>query len=129
MMKIRDYIISAIRMLVIMFVVYLSTSFLAHCAERKDDKASKEVKPPVTAGVVPKPAPGPAPVIPPELEIRYLRATLENQIARTNADATNRQEQTVGKELIAVCGDKYIPWEGSLADGKPSGRFVCKPKP
>jgi hypothetical protein len=85
--------------------------------EHKDDKTSKDVKPPVDAV---KPT---VPLISPELEIRYLRAVVENQAVQMRARETEVKQKQVTDEIVAVCGKDYVPQDAP--DGRPANRLVC----
>jgi hypothetical protein len=65
------------------------------------------------------------PVIVPELEIRYLRAVMENQAAQVKAEASLASQEKATAEVVAACGDKHLPLNTLGADG----RLKCVPKP
>lgn len=51
------------------------------------------------------------PIIPPELEIRYLRITVEKQFLKTQLEASMEKEKKVTQEIIDACGKDYTPQE------------------
>src|SRR5579859_5767922 len=80
----------------------LCLSPLVHCEEHKGTASG--------AAAVP-------PVIPPELEIRYLRAIVENQAAQIQARATEAKQKQVADEITVACGKDYIPQDMPTPDG------------
>ena len=98
---------------------------VAHCETPKPkDAAVKEISQPSVSKLAPIP-----PVIPPELEIRYLRTALESQTAARAADQAAEREKDVRKEVIDACGSGFTPKEQTRPDGKSVGRLVCAPIP
>jgi hypothetical protein len=68
------------------------------------------------------------PVIPPELEIRYLRAVVENQVVQMQARAAESKQKLVADEIVGICGKDFVPQD----DEKTKSRLVCvakQPKP
>lgn len=87
-------------------------ALFAHCAEIPKPKEETKFA---------------APIIPAELEIRYLRAALESQSAARMADQADAREKAIAKEVQAACGPGFQPKEQMTPDGKSAGRLVCAP--
>ena len=65
------------------------------------------------------------PVIAPELEIRYLRAAMENQVAQMQLRSAEAKQKQIADEIVAICGKDYVAQEAIGPDGKMVGRLVC----
>jgi hypothetical protein len=68
------------------------------------------------------------PVIRPELEIRYLRAVIDNQVAQAQADRAANKQKQIAEEVVSVCGKDYAP-QDIAPQGSSASRLVCGSKP
>ncbi len=92
------------------FITVLVLCGVGYCAE--------------TEKIQPKPAP---PTVSSELEIRFLRALLEQADLVSRMDKVQVSIKSTHEEIVAACGSGFLPQETKPESGK-AVHIICTPK-